>query len=73
MKITLPEGFQPPENLKPGTPFEVVATMTMSDDGTYDLTAIDGVELPESEEDEGEEDEMEVELQLPWAESAPMA
>lgn len=65
MKITLPEGFTAPENAKPGTPFEVVATVVQSEDGEYDLTAIDGMELPEDEESE-EEDEMKVEIELPW-------
>lgn len=49
MKIPLPEGFTPPKNARPNEPFEVVATFRQSEDGTFDLTALDGVALPEEE------------------------
>ena len=56
MKITLPEGFQLPESAKPGEPFEAVATLKMEEDGSVELKALDGVEIPE--EDEENEDKM---------------
>jgi hypothetical protein len=60
MKITLPEGFPIPENVRPGEPFEVVATIAPGEDGGFTLTAIDGMKLSEEEEPEDEmEDEME--------------
>lgn len=52
MKITLPEGFQFPATAKPGEPFEAVATLKMEEDGSVELKALDGVEIPESEEEE---------------------
>jgi hypothetical protein len=55
MKITLPKGFQLPAAAKPGEPFESVATLTISEDGTVQLSALDGVTLPEAEEPEQEE------------------
>jgi hypothetical protein len=57
MKITLPEGFPLPENVRPGEPFEVVATIAPGEDGGFTLTAIDGMKLPE----EGESEEVEME------------
>lgn len=47
MKITLPEGFEVPQDAKPGEPFESVATIVMNEDGTFDITAIDGVDIDE--------------------------
>ena len=58
MKITLPEGFKLPETAVPGEPFEAVATLKMEEDGSVELKALDGVEIPESEDEEEEEDEM---------------
>lgn len=52
MKITLPEGFKMPENVRPGEPFEVTATIRPMQ-GTFALVAIDGMEL-DMEEDEEE-------------------
>ncbi len=45
MKITLPENYPLPENARPGEPFEAVATLKPNEDGSFELTAIDGVEL----------------------------
>ena len=50
MKITLPKGFEFPENAKPGQPFEAVATLVMDESGGVELTAIDGASVGESEE-----------------------
>lgn len=44
----------PPKNANPGESFEVVATIEPSEDGSFSLVAIDGVKLPETEEDEEE-------------------
>jgi hypothetical protein len=67
MKISLPEGYQLPENAVPGEPFEVVAVISQEEDGTFELKSIDGVELPEMED----EDETEMEggpppMVMPW-------
>lgn len=56
MKITLPEGFMPPQNALPGESFEVVATLSQEEDGSFELEAIDGVKL---EDTDTEEDSME--------------
>jgi hypothetical protein len=57
MKIMLPEGFQMPASAKPGEPFEAVATLVLDDAGEVKLSALDGVELMEEEEDEAMEEE----------------
>lgn len=57
MKLTLPEGFTAPKNARPGEPFEVVATIRPSEDGTFSLVALDGMALPEEEEDDEPVDE----------------
>ena len=54
MKITLPAGYEVPDNAKPGEEFEVVATLEQNEDGTFELVAIDGTKL----EDESEAAEM---------------
>lgn len=64
MKIELPEGFQLPATAKPGQPFEVVATLMMGEDGVM-LQALDGVEIPEMEDDGEGETEVEVEVKTP--------
>jgi len=74
MKITLPDGFELPENAQPGEPFEVVATLELEEDGSFQLVAIDGVELPDSEKEDDEPDEDPVsrrnaEVVMPWPEA----
>lgn len=62
----------PPKNARPNEKFEVVATICPCEDGTFCLVAIDGVKLPEDEE---EDDEMETDdrtdstnIKLPYEE-----
>ncbi len=52
MKLPLPKGFAPPQNARPGEPFEVVATLSQEEDGSFELEAIDGVKLADEEEEE---------------------
>lgn len=59
MKINLPEGYEPPADAQPDEPFEAVATLKRNKDGSYDLTAIDGVEVGKPEKVEKKEEEME--------------
>jgi len=47
-----PQGFAAPEDAEPGKPFDVLASVTLSDDGTLSLTAVDGIELSEAEAEE---------------------
>lgn len=77
MKISLPEGFEIPDNAVPDEPFEVVATIVQKEDGSFDLVAIDGVEI-ESESDESDETEQEeddfmarraADIRMPWPEA----
>lgn len=72
MRITLPKGFELPENARPGEPFEVVATLEMNEDGTFELEAIDGMEIEgESETEPPETEPPEAPMagiRLPWAE-----
>jgi hypothetical protein len=65
MKIMLPEGFQIPENTRAGDPFEAVAVITPSEDGSFTLSSLDGVALAEEEEEEEGED---MEMEAPEAE-----
>lgn len=55
MKITLPPDYKAPDNAKPGEPFEVVATLVQAEDGSFDLTQVDG--MPVSDDESGEPDE----------------
>ena len=55
MKIMLPDGFQIPENTREGEPFESVAVITPSGDGSFTLSSLDGVALAEEEEEEMED------------------
>ena len=57
MKIMLPEGFQMPASAKPGEPFEAVATLVLDEAGEVKLSALDGVELMEEQEEEAMEEE----------------
>lgn len=57
MKIMLPEGFQMPASAKPGEPFEAVATLILDEAGEVKLSALDGVELMEEQEEEAMEEE----------------
>ena len=70
MILSLPEGYAPPENARPGEPFEAVATLKVNDDGSFELLMIDGAELAkEKEEAAEEEDEMAkfaAKIPLPW-------
>lgn len=66
MKIMLPDGFQIPENTRAGDPFEAVAVITPSEDGSYSLSSLDGVAIAEEEEEE--EEEMEMEMEAPMEE-----
>ena len=75
MKISLPPDYQLPENARPGEPFEVVAMIQPAEDGSFTLTAIDGIALPSEEEAEAPEmEEMSEEakfakkIPLPWGE-----
>lgn len=54
MKIMLPDGFQIPENTRPGEPFESVAVITPAEDGSFTLSSLDGVALAEEEAAEEE-------------------
>jgi hypothetical protein len=65
MKIILPDGFQIPENTREGDPFEAVALITPSEDGSFTLSSLDGVAIAEEEEAEEEESE---EMEEPEAE-----
>lgn len=73
MKINLPKGFQLPATAKPGEPFESVATLTMGEDGSVKMTALDGVALPESDSEEApEEEEMqEPDISIPFEPRGP--
>jgi hypothetical protein len=64
MQITLPKGYELPEGAKPGEPFDAVASILLNEDGTFTLSAIDGMELA-SEEAEMEEDEAQEEMDNP--------
>lgn len=62
ISFPMPEGFQAPEDSQPGKPFEVMATVMMTEDGMLALSAIDGAPVAaESEESESEGAEMEIE------------
>ena len=59
MKILLPDGYELPDNARPGEAFEAVATIRPSDDGSFMLVAIDGMEMAADEEAPSAEEEAE--------------
>lgn len=65
MKITLPPGYVPPENARPGEPFEVVAVIEPEEDGSFELKSIDGVELGK-EEEMSQEQKFATKVPMPW-------
>ena len=62
MKISLPRGYQPPESARPGEPFEVVAVIVPSEDGSFSLKSLDGVDMGEGGDSRPA---------LPWDEGGP--
>jgi len=50
MRLSLPENYRPPDGVRPGEPFEVVAMVVLGKDGAFSLHTIDGIELEEKEE-----------------------
>ena len=64
MKLNLPKGYEPPENAQPGQPFEAVATLSMEEDGTFELVAIDGMAIEGGMEDDSPD--------LPWNKESPL-
>lgn len=65
MILILPQGFTPPENARPGEPFEAVATIKANEDGSFELLAIDGAEVGGGEE-EDEMSKFAAKIPLPW-------
>jgi hypothetical protein len=63
MKITLPPDYKAPDNAKPGEPFEVVATLVQAEDGSFDLTQVDG--MPVNDDEANETDESETQAMAP--------
>jgi hypothetical protein len=60
IKFPAPDGFTAPEDADPTKPFEVMASVTMGEDGTLSLSAIDGVPIATESDDMDEaDDEME--------------
>lgn len=57
IEFKAPEGLEMPEGVKPGDTFEVMATVTLGEEGELYLKEIDG--LPVSTESEDEEVEAE--------------
>lgn len=55
IKFPMPDGFAAPEDAQPGKPFEVMATVMMSEDGMLALSAIDGAPIASAPEPEEEE------------------
>jgi len=46
LSFPVPEGFEPPEGAAPGAKFDVLASVTMSEDGmTLTLESIDGIAI----------------------------
>ena len=66
MTITLPKGYTPPEGSKPGEPFEAVAMLVASEDGSYTLKTIDGVKIAGYKDHEEKSEDMEPEQPSPF-------
>lgn len=67
MKITLPEGYEMPENARPGEAFEAVISIRPDDDGGFTMLTIDGMPMAE-EEEMNESQKFAAAIPLPWNE-----
>lgn len=56
MKITLPSGYEIPAGVEPGQDFDAVVTLSLGDDGTVTVTALDGAPIEDIAEEVEEED-----------------
>lgn len=76
MKIALPDGYELPENARPGEAFEAVATIQPNEDGSFTLVAIDGMNLDDEEagetEDSAAEEEAELSEEQKFAKKIPL-
>ena len=78
MTITLPKGYELPEGAKPGEPFDAVASILLNEDGTFTLSAIDGMELDAEEAEAETEEEMDPmarfakQVKMPWSDEEEM-
>ena len=68
MKMLLPEGFTPPQNARPDEPFEVVATLRLTEDGQFSIVALDGVAMPEEDDEPVDERVDSAKVRLPFGE-----
>ena len=50
-----PKGFAAPEDSEPGKPFDILATVSMGDDGQVTLQAVDGIEMASAESEDMDE------------------
>jgi hypothetical protein len=51
IEFQLPEGFQVPDQTEPGESFDAVATISVGEDGTAQLLALDGLPVEGGEEE----------------------
>jgi hypothetical protein len=51
IEFELPDGFQVPDQTEPGQSFDAVATISVGDDGTAQLLALDGLPVEGGEEE----------------------
>lgn len=51
IEFKLPDGFQVPDQTEPGQSFDAVATISVGDDGTAQLLALDGLPVEGGEEE----------------------
>jgi hypothetical protein len=51
IEFKLPEGFQVPDQTEPGQSFDAVATVSVGEDGTAQLLALDGLPVEGGEEE----------------------
>jgi len=51
IEFQLPDGFQVPDQTEPGQSFDAVATISVGDDGTAQLLALDGLPVEGGEEE----------------------
>lgn len=67
MNLPMPKGFQPPNTARPGEPFEIVATVRMTEDGLR-LEALDGMKIEEAPEPEMDDRTDGSRVRLPFGE-----
>lgn len=57
IEFSLPEGFNTPQDVEPGSTFDAVASLKLEEDGSVELVSLDGVPVGDDKEEESDKAE----------------